>query len=54
MTSHVTFEETMRDEVIIQLRKQLDDERKRHREMKEIFDETMQNMEEQNKYSAPA
>ena len=54
MTSQMDFEETMRDEVVQQLRKQLEDERKRHREMKEIFDETMQNIEEQNRYSIPA
>ena len=39
------FEETIRDEVMTQLRRQLEDERKKNRDMKQIFDETMQNME---------
>jgi hypothetical protein len=36
----------MRDEVVVQLRAQLQDERKKHRDMKQMFDETMQNMEQ--------
>ena len=41
------FEETMRDEEVLQLRQQLDEERKKHREMKEMFDETLHKMEQQ-------
>ena len=44
-SSQMIFEETIRDEVMTQLRRQLEDERKKNRDMKQIFDETMQNME---------
>ena len=40
------FEETMRDEAVFQLQSQLDEERKKHREMKDMFDETLHNMEQ--------
>ena len=40
----------MRDEVVSQLRHSLETERKKHREMKQIFDETMQNIEAQNRH----
>ena len=48
-SSQIIFEETIRDEVLTQLRRQLDDERKKNRDMKQIFDETMQNMEAQSR-----
>ncbi len=44
-----SFGDTMRDEMVVQLRSQLEDERKKHRDMKQMFDETMQNMELQNR-----
>ena len=44
-SSQMIFEETIRDEVMTQLRRQLEDERKKNRDMKQIFDDTMQNME---------
>ena len=37
------------DEYTAQLRKQLNDERKKNNEIQELFDETMQNMEAQNR-----
>lgn len=46
----VPFEETMRDEVVNHLRQSLENERKKHREIKQIFDETMQNIEAQNRH----
>ena len=35
----------LRDEVVLRLRLQLEDERKKHRDMKQMFDDTINNME---------
>lgn len=37
------------DESVVYLRQQLDEERKKHKEMKKMFEDTIQTMEEQSK-----
>ena len=40
----------LQDEMVIQMRHQLEVERKKHRDMKQMFDETINNIETQNRH----
>ena len=42
-------EEAIRDEVVVQLRQQLGEERRKHEDMKRMFENTIENMEQQNR-----